>query len=245
MLSGDVVGGTEQVWLGTVLEDRQDASGLLYRRNRYYSPEQGRFIQEDPIGLAGGLNLYGFAEGDPVNFSDPFGLFAMGCPPCDGEGGFTPTPGNPAPGVFTAPEPGLESPLFSPVDLLPIGALGGFAAKITRGAGKVAAAIDGGKLGYLFGKASGRQHNIARAAQNALQMKRLGATPGEIAEHLTGVVQDASNIAQTYTNKWGTYEVRESLFAGRSGQFAKLQSTWEVMADGTRRLTTVIPFGGR
>lgn len=35
--------------------------------------------QEDPIGLAGGLNLYGFANGDPVNFSDPFGL----CPPVD------------------------------------------------------------------------------------------------------------------------------------------------------------------
>src|SRR6184192_2510093 len=30
--------------------------------------------QEDPLGLAGGLNLYGFAGGDPVNFSDPFGL---------------------------------------------------------------------------------------------------------------------------------------------------------------------------
>jgi hypothetical protein len=32
------------------------------------------FTQEDPIGLAGGLNLYGFANGDPVNFRDPFGL---------------------------------------------------------------------------------------------------------------------------------------------------------------------------
>ena len=32
------------------------------------------FTQQDPIGLAGGLNLYGFANGDPVNFSDPFGL---------------------------------------------------------------------------------------------------------------------------------------------------------------------------
>src|SRR5438309_2310310 len=30
--------------------------------------------QEDPLGLAGGLNLYGFTGGDPANFSDPFGL---------------------------------------------------------------------------------------------------------------------------------------------------------------------------
>ncbi|MEX2110506.1 MAG: hypothetical protein WD802_07885, partial [Gemmatimonadaceae bacterium] len=30
--------------------------------------------QPDPIGIAGGLNSYGFANGDPVNFSDPFGL---------------------------------------------------------------------------------------------------------------------------------------------------------------------------
>jgi RHS repeat-associated protein len=47
----------------------------LYRRERYYEPTSGRFTQEDPIGLAGGLNLYGFAGGDPVNFSDPFGLY--------------------------------------------------------------------------------------------------------------------------------------------------------------------------
>jgi len=34
----------------------------------------GLFTQEDPIGIAGGLNLYGYAGGDPINFSDPFGL---------------------------------------------------------------------------------------------------------------------------------------------------------------------------
>lgn len=32
------------------------------------------YTQQDPIGIAGGLNLYGFARGDPINFSDPFGL---------------------------------------------------------------------------------------------------------------------------------------------------------------------------
>ena len=35
------------------------------------------FTQEDPIGVAGGLNLYGYAGGDPINFSDPFGLCAQ------------------------------------------------------------------------------------------------------------------------------------------------------------------------
>jgi RHS repeat-associated protein len=72
-------------WHGTLPEDKADEAGTLYRRARYYEPTTGRFTQEDPIGLAGGLNLYGFAGGDPVNFADPFGLFA--CPPdCGFEG---------------------------------------------------------------------------------------------------------------------------------------------------------------
>jgi RHS repeat-associated protein len=65
---------TQNSWLGNVLEDHHDASGLLYRRNRYYNPQTGRFTQEDPIGLAGGMNAYGFTDGDPATYSDPFGL---------------------------------------------------------------------------------------------------------------------------------------------------------------------------
>jgi len=61
-------------WHGSVLESKRDKSGLDFKRNRYYDPQTGRFTQEDPLGLAGGLNLYGFAAGDPVNYSDPFGL---------------------------------------------------------------------------------------------------------------------------------------------------------------------------
>jgi hypothetical protein len=60
----------------------RDASGQMYRRNRYYDPQTGQFTQPDPIGLAGGLNAYGFADGDPVSYADPYGL----CPPkflCD------------------------------------------------------------------------------------------------------------------------------------------------------------------
>lgn len=61
-------------WHGGAIGDNAEHSGLLYRRDRYYDSEKGRFTQEDPVGLAGGVNLYGFASGDPINLSDPFGL---------------------------------------------------------------------------------------------------------------------------------------------------------------------------
>lgn len=62
--------------MGSLILEQADASGLLYRRNRYYDPASGRFTQHDPIGLAGGLNLYAFGGGDPVNLRDPMGTSA-------------------------------------------------------------------------------------------------------------------------------------------------------------------------
>lgn len=61
-------------WFGTLIQNKADGTGTMYHRNRYVDPVTGRFTQEDPAGLAGGLNLYGFAQGDPVNFADPLGL---------------------------------------------------------------------------------------------------------------------------------------------------------------------------
>lgn len=61
-------------WHGTLVEGKRDAAQTLYRRNRVYDPVTGRFTQEDPTGVAGGANLYGFADGDPLNLQDPFGL---------------------------------------------------------------------------------------------------------------------------------------------------------------------------
>jgi len=62
-------------WVGGVIYQNRDMGGSLYMRNRYYDAATGRFTQEDPSGLAGGINLYGFASGDPINFADPFGLW--------------------------------------------------------------------------------------------------------------------------------------------------------------------------
>jgi RHS repeat-associated protein len=70
--------GDQEYWLGSLVEGQRDASGQIYMRNRYYNPASGQFTQTDPIGLAGGLNVYGFAAGDPVSYSDPYGL----CPGC-------------------------------------------------------------------------------------------------------------------------------------------------------------------
>ena len=38
-------------------EDKRDQAQTFYRRTRYYDPGTGKFTQEDPIGLAGGLHL--------------------------------------------------------------------------------------------------------------------------------------------------------------------------------------------
>jgi len=50
-----------------------ESNGLLSMQARYYSPIFRRFLSEDPAGLAGGINLFAYTGGDPVNFIDPFG----------------------------------------------------------------------------------------------------------------------------------------------------------------------------
>jgi len=54
--------------------------GLVYNYYRDYDPSLGRYIQSDPIGLQGGMNTYGYVGGNPVNYIDPYGLFASSIP---------------------------------------------------------------------------------------------------------------------------------------------------------------------
>jgi RHS repeat-associated protein len=54
-------------------------SGLHYNHFRDYDPGTGRYIQSDPIGLAGGINTYGYAEQNPLKYFDAYGLQTWHC----------------------------------------------------------------------------------------------------------------------------------------------------------------------
>ena len=62
--------------------DRNAQTGLDYAINRQYDSKQGRFTQVDPIGMSASslaspqtLNLYSYCGNDPINHTDPSGLF--------------------------------------------------------------------------------------------------------------------------------------------------------------------------
>lgn len=123
-----------------------DSTQLYYARNRWYDPAIRRFESEDPIGLAGGINDYAFAGNEPIDGSDWQGL-DYGCPthfrpmtytdgngeshfikcenPGGEDGGTTPEPTFPSPGVIFPPLP----PSLGPGDI----------SSISTGSGSVSA----------------------------------------------------------------------------------------------------------
>jgi RHS repeat-associated protein len=65
--------GNRFLWQGREYSYRTE---LYYFRARWYDPVMGRWLSNDPIGISGGLNQYVFCGNNPVNFVDPYGLWA-------------------------------------------------------------------------------------------------------------------------------------------------------------------------
>jgi RHS repeat-associated protein len=92
-------------------------TGLYQHRYRYYHPQLGRFVNRDPIGYRGGMNLYGYVGGMPTVYVDPWGfrssreLPPILWPPED----YDPGPALPPPPGWVPPPPGPgPPPLFPP-----------------------------------------------------------------------------------------------------------------------------------
>ena len=89
-------------------DEQNPGVALLYLQQRYYDPDVGRFLTPDPIGFAGGLNLYAYCGNDPVNRVDPSGTDDV-----DGDGD---DDGIPMPSVGTPGQIGTGGPpMCSPV----------------------------------------------------------------------------------------------------------------------------------
>jgi RHS repeat-associated protein len=65
--------------------DRETNNHYNYFRD--YDPQQGRYLQSDPIGLAGGINTYIYVGGNPLSWTDVLGLAASTIQ-CDGKGNY-------------------------------------------------------------------------------------------------------------------------------------------------------------
>ncbi|AJQ97860.1 rhs family protein [Gynuella sunshinyii YC6258] len=231
-------------------------AGLVYVGARWYSPRLRRFISPDPVGVPDaavtGVNRFHYGLDNPLAYTDPEsplailggGLVLYGA----WEAGWA--FGEAINNILNDPSTVLQE-LRKAAGTASLGLVTrklekfipkGFWGRVTKGI-----EIAPGKFDYLFGRVSSNAHNAARSNQLALEMKRLGvpdtaAGRQMLTEHLSAAAQAEGNIARTFSNQYGNFEVRESLFMGPSGKAATFESTFQVLEDGSRRLSTVIPF---
>lgn len=69
--------GSTRTRYGYTGRERDLDTGLLYYRARFYDPQLGRFISEDPIGFGGGINQFAYVSNSPQNATDPSGLYEI------------------------------------------------------------------------------------------------------------------------------------------------------------------------
>jgi RHS repeat-associated protein len=70
-----VLGIANTIKAGNFAGQEIETDGGYYMRARYYDPAVGAFLNKDPMGVQGGLNAYVYVGSNPVNGTDPLGLF--------------------------------------------------------------------------------------------------------------------------------------------------------------------------
>jgi RHS repeat-associated protein len=148
------------------------SGGFVYLRNRWYDPKTGKFLTQDPIGLAGGVNLYSYAGNNPVAFVDPFGL----CPPPPGTFDLLCTAANVAAGFGDAVTFGLTAKIRgeeadAQVDKSSVAYFGGEIAGVAASAalgGAIAKTIQGGGTLATSGPARAIGTKLVKLTPNLL-----------------------------------------------------------------------------
>jgi RHS repeat-associated protein len=236
------------------------ASGLYHNYFRDYDPTVGRYVQSDPIGLLGGMSTYGYANHSPATFSDPMGLFGKKIgggianmlvrPIVQRLGG-----GVAARAASAAAHARAQARRAAEMAQRMQTVLGRILKGRSRKGGEPAGCADvtegleiaPGKFDYIFGRVTSNAHNAARSNQMAHAMKQLGihdTASGRklMSEHMASSARAQGNVIRTFSNQYGVFEVRDSFLIGPSGRSAQIEATFQVLEDGTRRLSTFIPF---
>jgi len=195
-----------------------DAEDDLWQNgNRDYDPSTGRYIESDPIGLAGGVNTYAYAEDNPISSVDPYGLWvaAFGISGTIGHWfGFTAgmgyvfdSSGNY--GTYQISGQGVSSPLNASVGVSGsfFGALPG--SGITTTINDFAGYFDNGSFGVGADGASGAIDGYINP--NNMSEIGLGATIGAgtpgvsvFAASTCTSIHKGGNIWQDFSNAWNT-----------------------------------------
>lgn len=104
------------------------------------------------------------------------------------------------------------------------------------------------KFKYLFGHVTSGDHNSSRTNQMANTMKKLGIFEDVIGkniliEHFKVTPQLKGNTINTFENKWGKFEERESFLIGPSGKATVFHTTYKIENNGNMTFVTTIPKG--
>jgi len=204
-LQGSVAGPDNPYGFTARELDRE--TSLYYYRARYYDPSMGRFLSEDPFGLAAGdINLYRYVFNNPGNYVDPTGQYLLaGCLIGIATGqairSITPNPSGRGPGCFN-----LASAAWDALQDCAWGAVGG-------------------PLGGLLGKALGRVIGPAMSKVGSYLASRAGPA---VSQTVGAVGSKAAQIAENRIAGKAGENFLKNTYGGA-------QQVYKRLADGSKR----------